>query len=89
MSSGVGTVSREIVVGTAHHFNWVQIGGAINHPEQGKKIDISQAVNEETGLKDASVCVYPFNGYGNIDLIRWLIDNEKIDAIMPYTDPRF
>ena len=89
MSSGVGTMSREMVVGTAHHYNWVQVGGAINHPEQGKKVDISQAVNEEIGLTDASVMIYPFNGYGNIDFIRWLIENEKIDAIMPYTDPRF
>lgn len=89
MSSGVGTVSREIVIGTAHHYNWVQIGGAINHPENGKKVDISQAVNEETGLTDSSVIIYPFNGYGNIDFIRWLLENEKIDAIMPYTDPRF
>ena len=29
MSSGVGTMSREIVIGTAHHFDWVQVGGAI------------------------------------------------------------
>jgi len=89
MSSGVGTMSREIVVGTAHHYNWVQVGGAINHPEMGKKVDISQAVNEEMGLTDASVIVYPYNGYGNIDFIRWLIENEKIDALLPYTDPRF
>jgi glycosyltransferase involved in cell wall biosynthesis len=89
MSSGVGTVSREIVIGTAHHYNWVQVGGAINHPEQGRRVDISQAVNEEIQLTDSSVIVYPFNGYGNIDFVRWLIDNEKIDAILPYTDPRF
>ena len=25
MSSGVGTMSREIIVGTAHHFDWVQV----------------------------------------------------------------
>jgi glycosyltransferase involved in cell wall biosynthesis len=89
MSSGVGTMSREMVVGTAHHYDWIQVGGAINHPENGKKVDISQAVNDETGLTDSSVIIYPFNGYGNIEFIRWLIENEKVDAIMPYTDPRF
>ena len=89
MSSGIGTMSREIVVNTAHHYNWVQIGGAINHPEVNKRVDISQAVNEEMGLDDASIIIYPFNGYGNIDFVRYLIDTEKIDAIMPYTDPRF
>ena len=32
MTSGISTMAREIVVGTAHHYNWVNIGGAINHP---------------------------------------------------------
>ena len=82
-------MTREFVVGTAHHYNWVQIGGAINHPEAGRRVDISQAVNEEMGLIDSSVIVFPFNGYGNIEFVRWLIDNEKIDALLPYTDPRF
>jgi hypothetical protein len=30
--SGVATVGREIVVHTAHHFNWVNIAGAVKHP---------------------------------------------------------
>ena len=29
MSSGVGTMSREIVMGTLEEFDWVQVGGAI------------------------------------------------------------
>ena len=33
MSSGVGTMSREIVMGTLHHYEWVQVGGAIKHPD--------------------------------------------------------
>ena len=35
MSSGVGTMSKEFVVGTLHHYDWVQLGGAIKHPEEG------------------------------------------------------
>ena len=27
MSSGVGTMSREIVIGTTHHYDWIQVGG--------------------------------------------------------------
>ena len=27
--SGVGTMSKEIVINTAHRFNWVNIGGAV------------------------------------------------------------
>ena len=47
MSSGVGTMSREIVLGTAHHFDWIQVGGAVKHPEEGQMFDLSKDVNEE------------------------------------------
>ena len=35
-TSGIATMAREIVVGTSHQFNWVNLGGAVNHPEKGK-----------------------------------------------------
>ena len=89
MSSGVGTMSREIVMGTAHHFDWVQIGGAIKHPEEGQVFDLSEDVNKEKGIDNAYVKIYPINGYGNPDLLRNLINAERPDAIMIYTDPRF
>lgn len=89
MSSGVGTISRELVLGTAHHYNWVQMGGAVKHPEQGKRVDVSDAVNKEIGLSDTSVIIYPLDGYGNIDILRQIINIEKPNALMPYTDPRF
>jgi len=41
LPSGVGNMSREIVLGTAHVFNWVQLGAALNHPEVGKIVDAS------------------------------------------------
>ena len=87
--SGVATVARELVLNTAQHFNWVNIAGAINHPEQGKRFDISADTNQNTGLTDASVFLYPVDGYGNPDLIRQLIAMEKPDAIMLITDPRY
>ena len=40
MHSGVATMAREIVVGTCHRYNWVNVGAAINHPEVGKKLDL-------------------------------------------------
>ena len=73
MSSGVGTMSREMIIGTAHHFDWVQIGGAIKHPEEGKMFDLSEDVNKELGIKDANIKVFPVNGYGNPDLLRQMI----------------
>jgi glycosyltransferase involved in cell wall biosynthesis len=87
--SGVATVARELVLNTAQHFNWVNIAGAIKHPEQGKRFDISADTNANTGLTDASVFLYPVDGYGNPDLIRQLIAMEKPDAIMLITDPRY
>jgi glycosyltransferase involved in cell wall biosynthesis len=89
MHSGVATMSREIVLGTAQHYNWVSIAAAIDHPEAGKRLDLSQATNQETGLTDASVILYPNNGYGNADLIRALIKAEKPDALFFFTDPRY
>ena len=87
--SGIAGVGREVVLHTAHHFNWVNIGGAIQHPEQGKRLDLSQSTNETMGLTDSSVIMYPVDGYGNHDMIRQLIKLEKPDAIMLITDPRY
>jgi len=87
--SGVATVARELVLNTAQHFNWVNVAGAINHPEKGKRFDLSGDTNTNTGLEDSSVFLYPVDGYGDADLIRQLIELEKPDAIMLITDPRY
>ena len=89
MHSGVGVMSREIVMGTIDKFDWVQIGGAIEHPDKGKIIDMNQSMVEETGVEDAYLKVFPVSGYGSPELVRQLIQTEKPDAIMIYTDPRF
>tara|TARA_R110001592_G_scaffold208468_1_gene459539 strand:- start:143 stop:1588 length:1446 start_codon:yes stop_codon:yes gene_type:complete len=87
--SGVATVAKEIVTHTAHHFNWVQVAGSINHPEKGKRLDLSQATDEVTDLKDSSVIMYPVDGYGDSRIIRELIKVEKPDALFLITDPRY
>jgi glycosyltransferase involved in cell wall biosynthesis len=87
--SGVATVAREIVTHTCHHFNWVNIGGAINHPDQGKKLDLSADSNQIAGINDSYVMMYPVNGYGDADFLRQVIKMEKPDAIMLITDPRY
>ena len=89
MSSGIGSMSKEFVLGTCHHFDWVQVGGAIKHPEAGKVVNMDQTVREETGVEDAKLTIYPIDGYGNQELLRELAAREKPDAIMHYTDPRF
>lgn len=89
LHSGVGTVAREIVVNTAHHFNWLNIGGALKNPDEGKLLDLSGEVNKLTGLTDSNVRILPVSGYGDPILIRSLLDSEKPDAIFIFTDPRY
>jgi glycosyltransferase involved in cell wall biosynthesis len=88
-TSGIATMAREIVVGTSHHFNWVNIGGAINHPEKGTRLDLSSDTNKNAGIEDSYIMVYPTDGYGTIEFVRQIIDVEKPDAIMLFTDPRY
>jgi glycosyltransferase involved in cell wall biosynthesis len=89
MHSGVATISRELVLGTAHKYDWVQVGAAINHPDYGKIFDLSEEVNKAVGITDSNVKIYPYNGYGDADLIRQLLMVERPDAILHFTDPRY
>ena len=89
MTSGISTMAREIVIGTAHHYNWVNIGGAITHPDKGKRFDLNADTNHQAGIEDASVYLYPTDGYGSPELIRQMMEIEKPDAIMIFTDPRY
>jgi hypothetical protein len=89
MASGVATMSREFVMGTVDKFDFIQVGAAVNHPEQGKILDLSADIQQKTGIADASVKVLPWSGYGNADLIRQLLNSEKPDAILHFTDPRY
>ena len=88
-SSGVGTMSKEIVINTAHRYNWINIGGAVKHPENGKGFDISGDVNKHAGINDSDVKVIASDGYGNANMLRQIITQEKPDAILHFTDPRY
>jgi len=87
--SGIGTMSKQIVLNTAHHFNWVNLGGAVKHPEAGKGFDLSTEINKVTGLDDSNVKVFASAGYGDSRILRQLIDVEQPDAILHFTDPRY
>ena len=89
MSSGIATVSKEIVLGTLDKFHWVQLGAAVNHPEKGKEIDLGNDVRKTTGIKDASLKIIPWTGYGDANIIRELIMRHQPDAILHFTDPRY
>lgn len=89
MTSGIATMSKELVLGTVHKYDWIQLGAAIKHPESGKIIDLNEDVRKKTGVKDASVKIHPNNGYGDIYRLRQIIEMEKPDAILHFTDPHY
>lgn len=89
MHSGIATMSKEIVLGTVDKYDWVQLGALQKHPEQGKVIDLSEDVQKNTGVSDASVKLYPWSGYGDPKILRTLLRKENPDAIMIFTDPRY
>ncbi len=80
----IGSVSTE-----SKYINWACVGGAINHPDKGKRFDLSPDTNQTCGIEDASVFLYPSDGYGEPNLLRTLIKLESPDAIMMITDPRY
>ena len=89
MHSGIGTMSKEFVLGTIDKYDWVQIGAAVKHPDEGKIIDISKEAQKDTGVEDAYLKIYACNGYGNPQILRQILEVEKPDAILHFTDPRF
>jgi glycosyltransferase involved in cell wall biosynthesis len=82
-------MAREIVIGTAHHYNWVCVGGAMQHPEAGQKIDMSGETNKYADISDSSVTIYAVNGYGSPEIVRQLMEMEKPDVLFFFTDPRY
>ena len=88
MTSGVARMSREIIEKTIHKYDWVQIAGAIEHPDNGKRIQI-QSDDKFQLPEGSSITLYPTSGYGNPDMLRQVMEIEKPDAILHFTDPRF
>ena len=89
LPSGIGTISKEIIYNTVKEFDWVQIGGALNHPDAGKAFDLSETISKETGVDNVSVKLIPYTGYGDRNILFSVINQEQPDAIMHFTDPRY
>ena len=89
MHSGIATMGKEIVLNTVHHFNWVNLGAAINHPDTGKVLDLSADIEKTTKVEKPNVKLIPNNGYGDAGIIRRLLNQYNPDAIFIFTDPRY
>ena len=79
-------MSKELVLGTIHKYDWVQLGAAIHHPEIGKIVDVNDDVREKTGVEDASLKIYTSNGYGDIHTLRKII-NDPVHGFITINDP--
>ena len=88
MHSGIATQAKEFVMGTIHKYDWVQLGGAVKHPEQGKIIDMSEACKSEHGIKDAYLKIYPISGYGNPQIIKRNNNNRKTRCYNTFYRPK-
>lgn len=89
MSSGIANMSKQLVLGTIDKYDWVQIGAAVKHPEEGTILDLRDDIKNRTGLEDPYLKIYPSSGYGTAEKLREVMNLENPDAILHFTDPRY
>lgn len=82
MPSGVGSQCRYLFEGLLKtgKYSIRSLGGAMKHPDYRPV---------KTKEWEDDWIVFPVDGYGNEDILRKILDSEKIDAIHFTTDPRF
>ena len=80
--SGVGTQTKYIIEGMLKtgKYQFVSFGGAIKHPAHDPQH------TEEWGH---DWVIWPVDGYGNADMVRAMIHQQKPDILWFMTDPRF
>ena len=73
MSSGIANMSKQLVMGSLQEYDWVQLGAAVHHPEEGKILDLCDDVRGKTGIADAYLKIYPSSGYGTAEKLREIL----------------
>ncbi len=83
--SGVGIQAKYVISGLLEtkEFQFVCLGGAIKHPNYQPQ----SVAPEQFG--DGNWIIYPVDGHGNKEQLRKFLAQEKPDAIVLFTDPRF
>lgn len=83
--SGVGIQAKYVITGLLEtkRYKFTCLGGAIRHPDYTPQ----HVAPEQFG--DGNWMIHPVDGHGNKDLIRKFLADEKPDAIVLFTDPRF
>jgi len=80
--SGVGTQTKYIIEGMLKtgKYQFVSFGGAIKHPTHDP---------QKTEQWGEDWIIWPVDGYGNQDMVRAMIRQQKPDILWFMTDPRF
>lgn len=89
LPSGCGIMGKELIMGMLHRFHFVNLAAGIAHNEAGSCRDASQAVEQELNIPGAYLKLYPYNGYGDAEIITRLLAIETPDVILHLTDPRY
>lgn len=77
-TSGVGVQARFLIQGLLNtgKYSFRCLGGAIKHP------------NYDTVMLNPDFVIKPVDGFGNPEIIRNILINERPDAVLLFTDPR-
>lgn len=80
--SGVGTQTKYIIEGMLKtgKYQFISFGGAIKHPDHQP---------QKTPEWGDDWIIWPVDGYGNPDMVRAMIKQNKPDILWFMTDPRF
>lgn len=78
-SSGVAVQTKSLIMGLlkTQKYEFIQLGAAVKHKEYG-----TITVSEDFHIK-------PIDGFGNKNLLRSILINERPSAIIIFSDPRF
>lgn len=87
--SGVGNISKELILGTAHNYDWVQLATAFIHPQEGSILNVSKAIDTETGIEGSNIELIPCSNKTSTDLkfVVNAIDLKNPDLILLFGDP--
>lgn len=83
--SGVGIQAKYVISGLLKtgEYQFVCLGGAIKHPDYQPQM----VAPDEFG--HANWIIHPVDGHGNKEQLRKFLAQEKPDALVLFTDPRF
>jgi len=89
-TSGVGTQSRYLIEGLLRtgKYQFKCLGAAIKHGDY-RMVSVPANPDDPKKWDDGDWLIRPIDGFGDKNLMRLLLAQEKPDAVFLFTDPRF